>query len=85
MFKFHGKVFEGSIKNARTDRYNLMCYIISNDKQQPIYVSDEIIGGRRPIPNNSTTESLEALGDTLNIIYCWIQLFHHSYGVGCKK
>ena len=25
--KLHGKVFEEFIRNARTDRYNLMCYI----------------------------------------------------------
>ena len=25
--KFHGNVFEGFIRNARTDRYNIMCAI----------------------------------------------------------
>ena len=25
--KLHGKLFEGFIINARTDRYNIMCYI----------------------------------------------------------
>ena len=25
--KLHRKVFEGFIRNARTDRYNIMCYI----------------------------------------------------------
>ena len=25
--KLHGKVFEGFIINARTDTYNIMCYI----------------------------------------------------------
>ena len=36
--KLHGKVFEYFIKNARIDRYNLMCSIIAHDKQKPIYV-----------------------------------------------
>ena len=25
--KLHGKLFEGFIRNARTDRYHIMCYI----------------------------------------------------------
>ena len=56
-----------------------MCYIISHDKQQPTYVDDEISGGGIPITNNKTTESLEALGDILNFIYCWLKLFHRNY------
>ena len=54
--KLHGKVFEDFIKNEVTDRYNLICYIIAHDKQQPTYVDDEISGGGRPIPKNKTTE-----------------------------
>ena len=56
-----------------------MCYIISHDKQQPTYVDDEISGGGIPITKNATTESLEALGDILNFIYCWLKLFHRNY------
>ena len=61
-----------------------MCSIISHDKQQPIYVDDEISSEGRPIPKNATTEALESLGATLNCIYFWLKLFHRSYGFGCK-
>ena len=30
--KLHGKVFEGFIRNARNERYNIMCYINSHEK-----------------------------------------------------
>ena len=30
--KLHGKVFEGFIRNARTDRYNIMFYIDAYEK-----------------------------------------------------
>ena len=40
--KLYGKVFEDFIKNARTDRYNFMCYIIAHDKQQHLYDDDKI-------------------------------------------
>ena len=33
--KLHGKVFEEYIRNARTDRYDIMCYIDAHNKQQP--------------------------------------------------
>ena len=45
--KLHGKVPEDFIKNARTDRYNIMCSIIANDKKQHTYVDDESSGGGR--------------------------------------
>ena len=35
--KLHGKIFEDFIRDARTDRYRLMCYIIAHDKKQPSY------------------------------------------------
>ena len=31
----HGKMFKEFIRNARTYRYNLMCYIGSNEKNNP--------------------------------------------------
>ena len=31
--KLHGKVFEGFIRNERTDRYNIMCSIDSHGKE----------------------------------------------------
>ena len=30
--KLHGKVFEGFIRNTRTDRYNIMCYIDADEQ-----------------------------------------------------
>ena len=33
----HGKVFERFIINARTDRYNIICYIESHEKQHSSY------------------------------------------------
>ena len=49
---------EGFIKKARTDRYNIMCSIISHNKQQPKYVDDDISSGGRQITNNKTPEAL---------------------------
>ena len=33
--KVHGTVFEGFFRSARTDRYNLMCYIDAHEKEHP--------------------------------------------------
>ena len=33
--KLHGKVFEGFIRNARTDRYSIMCSIEAHEKEHP--------------------------------------------------
>ena len=79
--KFHGKMFEDFITHARTDRYNLMCYIVSHDKKQPSYEDEDSSILDRPIPKNATTEALEALGATLNFIDIWIKLFYHDYDV----
>ena len=57
--KLHGTVSEDFIRNARTDRYNIMCYITAHDKQQPTYVDDATSGGGRAIPKNTTTVALE--------------------------
>ena len=45
-----------------------MCSITANDKQQPIYIYDIKSGGGRPIPKNSSTESLERTG-------CYLKLY----------
>ena len=55
---FMVKVFECLIKNTRTERYKTMCSIIAHNKQQPVYVDNEISGGGKPIPKNTTTEAL---------------------------
>ena len=33
--KLHGKLFEEFIRNVRTERYNLMCSIDANEKNNP--------------------------------------------------
>ena len=48
--KLHGTVFENYIKNARTDRYKLMCYIGAHEKHQPSIVDDGISGGGNALP-----------------------------------
>ena len=41
--KLHGSRFEGFITQARTERYNLMCSLVSHDKLQ-LYYEDEAYG-----------------------------------------
>ena len=82
--KLHVKLFEDFITHARTDRYNLMCYIVAHDKKQPSCEYEEINIGDRPITKNATTRSLEALGDTLNFIDIWLKLFDRNYDVRSK-
>ena len=43
--KLHGNVFEEFIRNARTDRYNIMCSIDAHEKNNPSEHDDESIGG----------------------------------------
>ena len=38
--KLHGINFEDFITQARTDRYNIMCSLISNDRLEPDYKED---------------------------------------------
>ena len=38
--KLHGSMFEDFITQARTDRYNLMCFLVAHDKLQPDYKYD---------------------------------------------
>ena len=77
-------MFKDFIRHARTDRYHLICSIISHAKEQPFYEDEERSIGDRPIPKNETTEALESLGATLNFIDFWIKLFHHNYEIRWK-
>ena len=56
--KLNGTVSKKYIRNARTDIYNIMCYIYAHDKQQPSSVDDVSSGGGNTLPSNSTTEAL---------------------------
>ena len=49
-------MFEDFITHARTDIYNLMCYLVAHDKIQPDNEDDEISNGDRSIPKNEITE-----------------------------
>ena len=59
--KLHGSMFGDFITRARTDRYNLMCYLVAHDKLQQDYKDDESSIGDMSIPDNATPKSLEAL------------------------
>ena len=48
-------MFEGFIRKARTDRYNIMCAIDENEKNYPSEHDDGSSGGGYPLPSNSTT------------------------------
>ena len=41
--KLYGTTFEGFIKQARTDRYNIMCSLVANDRLQDNYQDDESV------------------------------------------
>ena len=57
--KLHGKVFEGFIINARTDRYSIMCSIDAYEREtQPSSCDDDISGEGCPLPTNSTIAAL---------------------------
>ena len=60
-----------------------MCSLISHYKKQPAYEDEEISLGDRLIPKHATTESLEALGATLNFIEIWLKLLAKNYEVRC--
>ena len=40
------------------ERYNLLCYFVAHDKNQPAYEDEEISIGDRLIPKHATREAL---------------------------
>ena len=66
--KFHGKLFEDFMTHAGTDRYNLLCFIVTHDKKQPSFEDEGKSIGDIPITKNVTIEALETLGSTFNFI-----------------
>ena len=77
--KLHGIRLEDFITQARTYRYNLMCYLVAHDRLQlddEDYVSSI---GDRAIPNDATIKTLEALGATFNFIDIWLKLLRENY------
>ena len=70
--KIHGKVFEEFIRDSRTYRYNIMCYIYAHEKNNSSENNDGIRSGGYPIELNATTEALVSLSATINIIGYWL-------------
>ena len=54
----YGYPFEDFITHARTDRYNLLCSLVSHDKKQPAYEDEERIIVDILIPKFGRTEAL---------------------------
>ena len=51
---FHGSLFEYFITHARTDRYNIMYYLVAHDKKLPAHKNDESSIGDRLITKHVT-------------------------------
>ena len=60
-YKLHGSRFKGFITQARTDRYNLMCYLVAYDSLQLDYKDDEIIIGDKAIPDDATIKKTRSI------------------------
>ena len=56
--KLHGNRFEDFIKQARKDKYDLMCSLVAHDKLQLDYKYDESSIGDRSITDNAKTKGL---------------------------
>ena len=76
--KLHGNLFESFIRNARTDRYDIICFINAYGKNNPSEHDDEIRGSGYLLPSNSTTEVLVFLIAIIYFIGCWIQALEHN-------
>ena len=76
--KLYGKVFEGFIRNSKTDRYNIMCSIDAHEKYHPSSFDDGSSGVGCPLPLNLTTEALVLLGATIDFISCWLKSLKHN-------
>ena len=77
--KLHVTVFENYIRNSRTDRYKLMCYIDAHDKHLPLSVDDGISGGVNALPSNEKTKAIVSLSATIYFIDCWLKCFDQNY------
>ena len=60
-----------------------MCCLVAHDRLQIYYKYDEIGIGKRAIPDNATTKTLEALGATINFIDIWLKLFREILNSRC--
>ena len=81
--KIDGNVFEGFIRDARTDRYNIMCSIDVHEKINPLEHDDGSSGGGYPLSPNSTTYALYSLIVTIYFIGCWLKVLEHNFLERC--
>ena len=72
-------MFENYIRNARTNRYILICSIDAHEKQHPTYVDDGSIRIDDALTSNSTTQVLDSLGETFDFVDCWLKGFDENY------
>ena len=77
--KLYGTTFEGFIKQARTDRYNIMCSLVAHDSIQDNEQDDESSPGDIEIPIDATVKALNSLGATFNFIDIWLHNFCRNY------
>ena len=68
-------MFEGFIKQARTDRYNIMCSLVAHYRIQDNEQDYKISLGDRVIPKDATVKALFSLGATFNFIDIWLHNF----------
>ena len=78
-YKLYGTTFEYFITQARIDRYNIMCSLVSRDRLQENKADDESSIGDRLIPNDATVKALKSLGATFNFIDTWLHNFCVKY------
>ena len=72
-------MFEGFIRNARTDRYNIMCDIDAHENNNPSEHDYGSSGGGYPLPSHSTTEELVLLGATIYFIGFWLKTLEQNF------
>ena len=77
--KLYGTTFEGFITQARTDRYNFMCYLVADDMMQENKPDDKSSIDDRVIPNDATVKALNKFGATFNYIDIWLHNFREKY------
>ena len=75
-----GQNFEDYFKTGRNDRYELMCDVYAYDRMHTSGPGNGTIGGDRLFSTTPSIDSLEPIGNTINLIDNWIQCFEDNYG-----
>ena len=82
--KLHESRFEDFITQARTDQYNIMCFLVAYDRLQLDYKDDEISIGDRSILNDAIIKTLEELCANVNFIDIWIKFICEKLDAICE-